>query len=214
MCPTFRRTGARTGAGSSVCTTPILKSSSEFSTSRLGAATSKCLRSTGARGHRKSSVSCGTKKLVIGLLLAATLRWSSGCGRRGVRGGPERVVRQLLAVTLRCSSGCGLRTRPARGTRAFVIGLLVKVIWTSCAGRGARAVLGMNACPMLQPRVATLRCFSGVGLRTRPARGTRMFVLLLLKRVTWRFCAGQGARAVLGMEERPVLQPRVVTSRF
>ena len=45
-----------------------------FSTLRLATATSKCLRSTGAKGHRKSSVSCGTRGLVIGLLMAATLR--------------------------------------------------------------------------------------------------------------------------------------------
>ena len=37
--------------------------------------------------------------------------------------------------------------------------------------------------------------------------------LLLLVKVTWRSCAGRGARAVLGMEERPLLQPRMVTSR-
>ena len=86
--PPSRRTGARTGAGSSMYTTPILNSSSEFSTSRPARATSKCLRSTGAKGHRKSSVSCGTRTLVVGLLLAATLEvWSSGCGRRAVRGG-------------------------------------------------------------------------------------------------------------------------------
>ena len=40
-----------------------------------------------------------------------------------------------------------------------------------------------------------------------------MFVITLVVEVTWRSCAGLGARAVLGMEESPVLQLRMVTSR-
>ena len=87
---TLRRIGVRTGAGSSMRTHDL--SSSEFSTSRLARATSKCLRSTGATCQRKGSVSCGTRILVVGhrqVLVAATWIWLSGCRRRVVNGEEE-----------------------------------------------------------------------------------------------------------------------------
>ena len=143
----------------------------------------------------------GTGMLFITLLFMVTWRSCAGREARAVLGMEERPVLQPRVVTLKCSSGCGLRTRPVRGTCVFVLLLLVMVTWRSCAGRGARAVLGMEECPGLQPRVVTLKCSSGCGLSTRPARGTRIFVISLLFMVTWRSCAGRGARAVLGMEE-------------
>ena len=60
----------------------------------------------------------------------------------------------LFGAACRCLevlSGCGLRTRPARGTRVFVITLLVKVTWTSCAGQGGKAVLGVKDWSVLLP---------------------------------------------------------------
>ena len=51
-----------------------------------------------------------------------------------------------------------------------------------------------------------LRCSSGCGLRTRPARGTGKFVIMLLVQVTWRSCGVTRCDVVwLIKEEGPYL---------
>ena len=81
---------------------------------------------------------------VIKWLRAKGCPWGEVTSRSAALGGHLEVLQWMQA-----------QDPPCPWDEDVFLTLLVMVTWRSCAGRGARAVLGMYACPVLQPRVVT-----------------------------------------------------------